>query len=39
MKGHQFLYKKDIGQHILKNNSILNSIVEKAGILPTDTIL
>jgi len=37
--GHQFLYNKAYGQHILKNPAILNSIIQKSGIKSTDVIL
>jgi len=38
-KSHQFLFNKSFGQHILKNPSILNSIIEKSAIQPTDIVL
>lgn len=33
------LFNKSFGQHILKNPLIIQSLVEKAAILPTDTVL
>ena len=36
-QGIQFL--KSFGQHILKNPAIVNAIVEKAGVKPTDVVL
>ncbi len=33
------VYNKGFGQHILINNQILEMIVDKAGIRPTDVIL
>ncbi|BET03210.1 unnamed protein product [Nesidiocoris tenuis] len=33
------LFNKDFGQHILKNPLIITGMVEKAAILPTDTVL
>ena len=33
------LFNKQLGQHILKNPLVVNSIIEKACISPTDTIL
>lgn len=32
-------FTKTLGQHILKNPLVVNSIVEKACIQPTDTVL
>lgn len=32
-------FKTDIGQHILKNPLIVNAIIDKASIKPTDTVL
>lgn len=32
-------FKTDLGQHILKNPLIVNSIIDKAAIKPTDTVL
>jgi len=32
-------FKTDLGQHILKNPLIVNAIIEKAAIKPTDTVL
>lgn len=32
-------FKTDIGQHILKNPLIVNAIIEKAALKPTDTVL
>lgn len=32
-------YKKDLGQHILKNPGIIDTIIERANILETDTVL
>lgn len=37
--GHQFLYNKSFGQHILKNPVILNAIVEKSAVKSTDVVL
>lgn len=33
------MFNKSFGQHILKNPLIIQSIVEKSAILPTDTVL
>ncbi|KAK9890550.1 hypothetical protein WA026_010626 [Henosepilachna vigintioctopunctata] len=33
------LFNKDFGQHILKNPMVIKSMVEKAAIRPTDTVL
>jgi len=33
------IYKKEIGQHILKNPLIIQNMVEKAAIRPTDVVL
>lgn len=32
-------FNKDFGQHILKNPLIIQSIVDKGAIRPTDTVL
>jgi 18S rRNA (adenine1779-N6/adenine1780-N6)-dimethyltransferase len=32
-------FTKTLGQHILKNPLVVNSIIEKAAILPSDTLL
>eukprot|EP01083_Nonionella_stella_P003956 11386_1 len=34
-----FMFSKSFGQHILKNPAIVQKIVEKAGIKPTDVVL
>ena len=34
-----FKYNKAFGQHILKNPLIINSMIEKSGLRPTDTVL
>lgn len=36
---HGPLLNKDLGQHFLKNPLVVNGIVEKAAIKPTDTVL
>ena len=33
------LFDKDLGQHILKNPLVVNSIIEKANLKATDTVL
>lgn len=33
------LFNKDLGQHILKNPLVVNGIIERADIKPTDTVL
>ncbi|KAJ1566373.1 dimethyladenosine transferase [Nowakowskiella sp. JEL0078] len=33
------LFNKDLGQHILKNPLVVDGIVEKAGLRPTDVVL
>lgn len=33
------MFKKDFGQHILKNPLIVQGMVDKSGLLPTDTVL
>lgn len=33
------MFKKDFGQHILKNPLIVQGMVEKSALLPTDTVL
>lgn len=33
------LFNKDLGQHILKNPLVVNGIIEKASLKPTDTVL
>ncbi|KAJ3176467.1 dimethyladenosine transferase [Irineochytrium annulatum] len=33
------LFNKDLGQHILKNPLVVNSIVDKAALKPTDAVL
>lgn len=33
------LFNKGYGQHILKNPMIISGMVEKANVLPTDTVL
>ena len=33
------LFRKCHGQHILRNKSVIQAIVDKSGILPTDTVL
>jgi 18S rRNA (adenine1779-N6/adenine1780-N6)-dimethyltransferase len=38
-KGAGFLFNKTIGQHILKNPLVVNTIVERAGIKSTDIVL
>lgn len=32
-------FKKDFGQHILKNRLAIQGMVEKSALLPTDTVL
>lgn len=32
-------FKKDFGQHILKNPLIIQGMVDKSALLPTDTVL
>lgn len=32
-------FKKDFGQHILKNPLIIQGMIEKSALLPTDTVL
>ena len=38
-KSYNFTFDKSFGQHILKNPLIVQQIVEKSGIKPTDVIL
>lgn len=38
-KGAAFVFNKTIGQHILKNPTIVNQIVDSAAIKPTDIVL
>mmetsp|Transcript_11832 Transcript_11832/g.29892 ORF Transcript_11832/g.29892 Transcript_11832/m.29892 type:complete len:114 (-) Transcript_11832:310-651(-) len=39
-RGHRGIeFHKSKGQHILKNPLIVNSIVEKSGLRPSDTVL
>jgi protein-L-isoaspartate O-methyltransferase len=38
-RGAGFLFNKSIGQHILKNPLVVNTIVERAGIKSCDTVL
>jgi 18S rRNA (adenine1779-N6/adenine1780-N6)-dimethyltransferase len=33
------LFNKDLGQHILKNPLVVQGIIEKAFLKPTDTVL
>lgn len=33
------MFKKDFGQHILKNPLIVQGMVDKSALLPTDTVL
>jgi len=33
------MFKKDIGQHILKNPLIIQGMVDKSALLATDTVL
>lgn len=33
------VFNTDIGQHILKNPLVINSMIEKAGLKVTDTVL
>ncbi|TPX35885.1 hypothetical protein SmJEL517_g01804 [Synchytrium microbalum] len=33
------MFNKELGQHILKNPLVVNSIIEKAGVKSTDTVL
>lgn len=33
------MFNKDFGQHILKNPMVITSMIEKSGLLPTDTVL
>ena len=33
------VFKTDLGQHILKNPLVLNALIEKAALRPTDTVL
>lgn len=33
------VFNKDLGQHILKNPLIIVSMIEKADVRPTDTVL
>ena len=34
-----FKFNKAFGQHILKNPLIINSMIKKSGLRPTDTVL
>jgi|TARA_B110000285_G_scaffold210890_1_gene253138 18S rRNA (adenine1779-N6/adenine1780-N6)-dimethyltransferase len=36
---YNFTFDKSFGQHILKNPKVVEQIVEKSGIKPTDIIL
>ena len=36
---YNFTFDKSFGQHILKNPKVVEQIVEKSGIKPTDVIL
>lgn len=36
---HNFQFNKQLGQHILKNPLVVNTIIERAGIRTTDTVL
>lgn len=36
---HNFQFTKQLGQHILKNPLVVNSIIEKSGIRSTDIVL
>ena len=38
-QGYNFSFDKSFGQHILKNPLVVQQIVEKSGIKPTDVIL
>lgn len=38
-KNYNFTFDKSFGQHILKNPLVVQQIVEKTGIKPTDVIL
>lgn len=38
-RGSGFSFNKNIGQHILKNPQIVDAIIERAGIKPTDIVL
>jgi len=33
------LFNKELGQHILKNPLVVNGIIDKANLKPTDTVL
>ena len=37
--GQGLVFNRDLGQHILKNPLVVNSMVEKAALKPTDTVL
>ncbi|XP_043919755.1 probable dimethyladenosine transferase isoform X1 [Protopterus annectens] len=39
IKSQGIMFNKEIGQHILKNPLVVNSIVEKAALRPTDVVL
>ena len=38
-ESYNFSFDKSFGQHILKNPKVVESIIEKSGIKPTDIIL
>lgn len=38
-KSKIFKFNKAFGQHILKNPLIINSMIKKSGLRPTDTVL
>jgi 18S rRNA (adenine1779-N6/adenine1780-N6)-dimethyltransferase len=38
-KTHGIPFNKELGQHILKNPAIIDTIIDKAKIKPSDTIL
>ena len=38
-ESYNFSFDKAFGQHILKNPKVVESIIEKSGIKPTDIIL
>ena len=39
VRAQGFEFNKTYGQHILKNPLIISNIIEKANIVPTDTVL
>lgn len=38
-QGYNFSFDKSFGQHILKNPLVVQQIIEKSGIKPTDVVL